>query len=99
MQRGGCVYILTNKFRTTLYIGVTSNLPGRVWEHIHKTYPKSFTAKYNLCECVYFESFFSIQEAIYREKKLKGWKREKKDKLISSINPEWRNLWEDIKEW
>lgn len=99
MERGGSIYIMTNQYRTTLYIGVTSNLQVRIWEHIHHFYPKSFTAKYDLKICVYYESFFSIQEAILREKELKSWRRSKKNEFISSTNPEWKNLWEEIKEW
>ena len=100
MERGGCTYIMTNKFRTTLYIGVTSNLHARIWEHTNKVYSKSFTTKYDLTICVYYESFFSIQEAIAREKELKKWRRSKKNDFISSMNPEWKNLWEsEIKEW
>lgn len=68
MERGGAVYIMTNKHKTTLYIGVSSNLPARIWEHIHQVYPKSFTARYNLIYCVYYESYSSIEEAISREK-------------------------------
>jgi putative endonuclease len=63
---------MTNNHRSTLYIGVTSNLEGGIWEHINKVYPKSFITKYNLNFCVYYESFYTIQEAILREKKLKG---------------------------
>lgn len=99
MEKGGAIYIMTNKHKTTLYIGVTSNLPKRVWEHIHHIYPKSFTAKYNLTYCVYFESFFSMVEAIDREKELKKWRREKKVALINGINPAWNDLYEVIKEW
>lgn len=99
MGKGGAVYIMTNKHKTTLYIGVTSNLPTRVWQHIHHVYPKSFTARYNLCYCVYYESFFSIVEAIAREKELKKWRREKKDALITALNPEWKDFYEEIKEW
>jgi putative endonuclease len=99
MKKGGAVYIMTNKHKTTLYIGVTSNLPGRVWQHIHHFYPKSFTARYNLTYCVYYEYFFSIVEAIAREKELKHWRREKKDALITSMNPEWKDFWEEIKEF
>jgi|SRR6476661_1580013 len=99
MERGGCVYIMTNKFRTTLYIGVTSDLQKRVYEHVHHVYPQSFTAK-NKCEiCIYYESFFSIEEAILREKELKGWKRLRKEDLINKMNPQWEDLWNDIKNW
>lgn len=87
MERGGSVYFMANKFRTTLYIGVTSNLQGRIWENVNHVYPKSLTAKYNLTICVYHEGFFSILEAIAREKELKGWRRSRKNELIESVNP------------
>lgn len=90
---------MTNRHNTTLYIGVTSDLVVRVTEHKEKEYPKSFTAKYNLNKLVYFESFFSIEEAIAREKQIKGTSREKKDGLIASKNPEWKDLFDVIKEW
>jgi len=99
MGKGGCVYIMTNKNKTTLYIGVTSDLQGRIWEHITHAYPKSFTAKYNLTYCIYYESFSNIQEAILREKELKKWRREKKNNLINNINPEWKDLNSDIQAW
>lgn len=96
MQKGGCIYIMSNKFRTTIYIGVTSNLEGRIWEHINKAYPKSFTAKYNLNICVYYECFLTILEAIAREKELKGWRRNKKNELINQINPNWEDLYSQL---
>ena len=64
MQRGGAVYIMTNKNRTTLYIGVTSDLLSRISQHRSHYFPASFTAKYNLAVCVYYEGFLSIEEAI-----------------------------------
>ncbi len=67
MEKGGAVYILTNKSNTTLYIGVTSNLLSRIVEHREKIYPKSFTARYNLNKLVYFETFHEIEEAIARK--------------------------------
>lgn len=72
MERGGCIYIMTNYQRSTLYIGVTSNLRKRIYEHQTKLYPTSFTAKYDLNLCVYYEAFSSIEEAIDREKYLKN---------------------------
>lgn len=99
MQYGGIIYILTNKNKTTLYIGVTSNLQARISQHKTKMYPSSFTAKYNLTECVYYEFFPRIEEAIAREKQLKKWNRNKKEDLIARRNPEWKDLWEEIKEW
>lgn len=92
MERGGAVYILTNKNNTVLYIGVTSDLKKRMYEHQNKLYSSSFTAKYNIDKLVYFESFFSIEEAIAREKQLKNGSRKKKIDLIESINPTWTDL-------
>lgn len=89
ISKSGYVYIMTNKNRTTLYIGVTSDVEKRVKEHANHIYKNSFTDKYNLEYCIYFESFMSIEEAINREKELKGWSRKKKEDLINKKNPEW----------
>lgn len=99
MERGGFIYIPTNKNKTTLYIGVTSDLPKRIAEHINHRYPKSFSAQYNVTYCIYYEKFFCIKEAIAREKELKKWRREKKEKLINQLNPKWDDLYPEIKEW
>lgn len=99
MKRGGTIYIMTNKNKTTLYVGVTSDLRSRIVQHKEHLFPASFTARYNLCHCIYYESFFSIEEAIAREKELKKWRREKKTRLINTLNHEWKDLWEEIKEW
>jgi len=99
MERGGCIYIMTNYLRTTLYIGVTSDLRSRIYEHQYKIYPKSFTAKYNLSICVYYEIYTSIEEAIDREKQLKKWNRAKKDALISNFNKDWNDLTKVISDW
>jgi putative endonuclease len=99
MKRGGSVYIMTNKLKTTLYVGVTSDLQIRIRQHKDHYYPNSFTAKYNLEYCVYYENFYSIEEAILREKQIKKWRREKKEALINSINPKWEDLWKDIQNW
>jgi putative endonuclease len=99
MKKGGCIYILTNSTNTTLYIGVTSNLLSRVVEHKEKKYPFSFSAKYNLNKLVYYEAFNSITEAISREKQLKGGSRSNKITLINSFNPDWVDLFDDIKKW
>ncbi len=96
MKRGGSVYIMTNSNNTTLYTGVTSDLIRRVTEHKTQFYPKSFTAKYKLHKLVYYESFHRIEEAITREKQIKAGSRKKKDVLINSLNPEWRDLFEDL---
>jgi putative endonuclease len=100
MIRGGFVYILTNKNNTTLYVGVTSDLISRIYEHIEKIYPRSFTSRYNLNRLVYYESFAFIEEAIAREKQLKAGSRNKKIALIESMNPQWIDLYPEImKTW
>ena len=99
MTRGGSVYIMTNKLKTTLYVGVTSDLYGRIQEHKQHHYKKSFSDRYNLEFCIYYENYPFIMEAINREKEIKKWRREKKEKLVSSLNPQWNDLWEEIKLW
>jgi putative endonuclease len=99
MTKGGSVYIMTNKFKTTLYIGVTSDLQIRIRQHKEHTFKDSFSDKYNLEHCVYYENFFSIEEAILREKQLKKWSRIKKENLINSLNPSWIDLWVEIEKW
>jgi len=90
------VYILSNNSQV-LYIGVTNNLEGRLFEHIRERDPKSFVARCNLDRLVYYEDYPTALDAIAREKQLKGWNREKKKKLIRGMNPSWRNLLEDPK--
>ncbi len=80
-----------------LYIGVTSNLEGRLFEHIQERDPKSFAVRYNLDRLVFYEDYPTPAEAIAREKQLKGWGREKKKRLIRGMNPMWRDLFEDLK--
>jgi len=92
MERGGYIYILTNKNRTVFYTGVTSNLSNRLYEHTTGKYKTSFTYKYNVKELVYYEGFLSIEEAISREKQIKAGSRQKKLDLISGFNPEWKDL-------
>ncbi len=98
MKHGGCVYIITNQYNKVLYTGVTSELRARVWEHKTKFHPKSFTAKFNCNKIVWYVTFPGIEEAIEREKQIKGGSRKDKDALINSINPTWKDLWEDIQE-
>ena len=81
---------------TVLYVGVTSDLPGRVWQHKNKFYPKSFTAKYNCDKLVYYFFYTRIEEAIAVEKALKGGNRKNKIKLVNSMNPEWLDLYDDL---
>ena len=85
------VYILSNKRNGTLYVGVTSNLVKRIFEHKEKAV-NGFSAKYNLDLLVYYEERWNIEEAIQREKQLKAGNRKKKLSLIESINPDWKDL-------
>ena len=89
------IYIITNLNRTVLYIGITSDIVGRIWEHKNKIYENSFSDKYNLHILVYYEIFELIDNAIDREKQLKGWSRKRKEDLIKSVNPELENLYTD----
>ena len=82
------VYILTNKAKTVLYTGVTNNLKIRLEQHRETLNPNSFTAKYKVYYLLYFEKFTWIQQAITKEKEIKGWKRDKKIILIKTINPD-----------
>ena len=93
------VYILTNFNHTVLYTGVTNDLFRRIFEHREHLNPESFTSKYKATKLVYFETFHSIEEAILREKQIKGGSRRKKLNLISSLNPEWKDLWTEIQMW
>jgi len=95
MQKSGYVYILTNKYNTTFYIGVTSDLVKRIWEHKQK-FVSGFSSKYNLTKLVYFEDCGDIEVAITREKYLKGKKREYKIDLIKINNPQFNDLYPEI---
>ena len=84
------VYIITNPAKTVLYIGVTNDLNVRLSQHHqNRGNPKSFAGKYHCYLLVYYEHFSHIEHAIAREKELKKWRREKKDNLIATTNPEW----------
>ena len=83
---------MSNNRLTTLYIGMTGDLEGRVWEHRNKTDPKSFTARYSLGLLMRCESFPTAAEAIACEKQLKGWTRARKNALIAERNPRWMDL-------
>lgn len=92
MYKPGYVYILTNASKTMLYVGVTSNLSQRIWQHKHKIYSNSFTTKFNIHVLIYYEVYTCIEDAIKREKEIKGWKRSKKDALIRTKKPKWEAL-------
>jgi len=85
------VYILANFTNTTIYIGVTSDLSKRVWQHKHKIVD-GFTKKYQVNRLVWYESHDNMDTAILREKQLKKWSRTKKNNLIKSLNPTWQDL-------
>ena len=88
------VYIMTNKNNEVLYTGVTSELETRCVQHRNKTFPDSFTAKYNVNKLVYYERFGSIHDAIFREKQIKAGTRKKKIQLVEKLNPNWLDLFE-----
>lgn len=88
------VYMMTNKANKVLYTGVTNNLERRLWEHKNKQL-EGFTARYNAIKLVYFEETSDINSAIAREKQIKGWLRIKKNNLVESINPDWKDLSDD----
>ena len=90
IAKGGWVYIVSGHSRC-LYIGVTSELAGRMWEHKNGVYD-GFTKKYKLNQLIYHEFFYDIETAIAREKQLKGWSRAKKIALIEKMNPGWEDL-------
>ena len=92
---GGFVYIMASKRNGTLYIGVTSNLLQRVWQHREGVFP-GFTKTYNVKLLVYYEDFGDIRDAIQREKNIKHWVRPWKIDLIEKSNPHWGDLWPSI---
>jgi len=96
MLASAWVYIITNVHHTTLYTGVTNDLPTRLWEHRTKQDPKSFSVKYNLSILVFYQGFDSIVEAIAREKYIKRKTRKWKEALVNSTNPEWNDLTSEI---
>ncbi len=91
MTKGYC-YILNNKNKTVLYIGATNDLRRRTSKHKNGKYSNSFTKRYNCNLLVYFEEFDTIKDAFAREKQLKSGNRKRKEDLITSINPDWKDL-------
>ena len=90
------VYILASATNYTVYIGVTSDLVRRVYEHRNHLDPDSFTSQYDVHKLVYFEQTSDVKAALEREKQLKGWRRSKKNALIETMNPEWKDLYPDL---
>ncbi|MBO5385139.1 GIY-YIG nuclease family protein [bacterium] len=89
------IYIMTNKYNTTIYVGVTNNLIRRVYEHKNKLI-EGFTSKYNLNKLIYFENTENVETAILREKQIKNYSRAKKEQLIEKMNPERIDLYESL---
>ncbi|MEX0615341.1 MAG: GIY-YIG nuclease family protein [Methylophaga sp.] len=94
-MKKGYVYILASRRNGTLYVGVTSNLQQRIWQH-KQHLVSGFTEKYNVAHLVYFEVCEDIYSAIGREKQLKKWRRAWKLILIEEFNPDWRDLYADL---
>ncbi len=90
-----CVYIMASKPHGTLYIGVTSDLVRRVWQH-RNSYGEGFTKRYGVKQLVWYELHGTMKDAITREKRLKEWHRAWKIELVESANPEWRDLYGEI---
>ena len=95
MSKHYYMYIMTNKYNTVLYTGITNNLKRRIYEHKEKLVA-GFTNKYNITKLVYYEVFDDPENAISREKQIKAGSRQKKIQLIDSINKEWLDLYEHI---
>jgi putative endonuclease len=90
-----CVYILSSRRNGTLYVGLTSNLVKRVWEH-KENFVEGFTKRYGIHTLVWYEVHESMETAIQREKVIKNWKRSWKLELIEKTNPQWRDLYADL---
>ena len=95
LERIPCVYLLASQRNGTLYVGVTSNLPSRIWQHKHNQVD-GFTKRHRVHTLVWYEVHGNMESAIMREKALKEWKRKWKLELIESANPTWRDLYPDI---
>ena len=96
--KGGYIYIVSNKSRTVLYIGVTVDLCGKIFEH-KELQGSIFASKYKCVDLLYYEFHETIVEAIEREKRLKKWKREWKDQLIKEFNPELKDLFDTVQDF
>jgi putative endonuclease len=98
MLWAGFIYIMITRRNTVLYTGATSNLYARIYEHRFRTNPVSFSARYITAKLVYYECFDSIGRAFERETQIKSWSRMKKVNLVESVNPKWRDLYDEIRD-
>ena len=94
-MRGGWVYVMANRYRSTIYIGVTSHIAARGFQH-HTKAGSDFCRRYGLTRLVYVERADTIEAAITREKQMKKWRRAWKIELIEGMNPDWNDLFETI---
>jgi putative endonuclease len=95
MLKQPCVYLLASGRNGTLYVGVTSNLIGRIWQH--RTHAvEGFSSRYGVTQLVWYEQHPTMESAILREKRVKKWNRSWKVNLINETNPSWRDLWLDL---
>ncbi|MBQ6878150.1 MAG: GIY-YIG nuclease family protein [Oscillospiraceae bacterium] len=90
------IYILSNKTNVAIYTGVTNDLVRRVYEHKNDLNKNSFCSKYGIHKLVYYEVIDDVKSAISREKQIKGWKRAKKNDLVESMNPDWKELYDFV---
>jgi putative endonuclease len=95
LEKVFCVYILTNRRNRVLHTGVTGDLKARIYQHREKLLP-GFTNRYNVSKLVYYEAGYEASGAVAREKQIKAGSRRKKIDLISRLNPEWRDLYEEL---
>ncbi len=95
MEKQPCVYLLASGRNGTLYLGVTSDLMKRIWQH-REHMVGGFSDRYGVTQLVWYEVHESMDSAIQREKRMKKWNREWKVRLIDETNPSWRDLWSDI---
>ncbi len=95
MEKQPCVYMLANRRNGTIYVGVTSNLAKRVWEH-KNSFVTGFTKRYGIHVLVWYEVHESMESAILHEKRIKKWRREWKIRVIQAMNPEWRDLFDRL---
>lgn len=95
MDKLPCVYVLASGLNGTLYVGVTSDLAGRTWQH-REHVVDGFTKRYGVTRLVWYEMHETMESAILREKRIKKWRRAWKMQLIDASNPSWRDLWPDV---